>query len=60
MKKFKTGIAVPQIKRSPGSFEGAEFSFKEILLEMVELEANTQCQMYITNVVHKLYESIRI
>ena len=32
-------IAVPQIKRSLGGFEGAEFSFKEILLEMVELHS---------------------
>ena len=40
MKKFKAGLAVPEIKKSPGSFKGAEFSFKELLAEMIELEVN--------------------
>lgn len=41
VKEFKEGITVPEIKKTPGSFEGAEFSLKEILFEMAELEVNS-------------------
>ena len=61
--EFKEGITAPQIKRIPGKFESAEFGFKEILFEMVELEVNTQCWMYINiaiaNAVHKLYRFMK-
>jgi len=40
VKKYKEDMRVPEIRKSPGCFEGAEFSFKEILFEIVELEVS--------------------
>jgi len=38
VREVKQGINIPAIAKMPGSFEGASFSFKEILQEMAELE----------------------
>lgn len=36
--QYKKEIKVPTITRTPTDFEGAQFSFKELLFEVAELE----------------------
>jgi len=40
VKKCKDNITVPTISKTPG-IEGAQFEFKNILLEMVEIEVSS-------------------